>query len=277
MIQIGKVNQLKVIKQQGTNTYLGSGASNKILLADKKPAHYAIGDKLSVFVYVDTEGHLAATTTLPLVQADEVAYLKVVSVNYYGAFFDWGLPKDLLVPFSEQHHELEVGKSYLVKAFLDKQQRLVASTKLNKLLSETDDYNIFTEGQSVQLIIADNTELGVKAIINHTHWGILYSNEIFQPLHKGQKLTAYIKHIRDDLKIDLSLQPKGYVKQVLPLTDTILNELKAHNGVLMLGDKSPPEDIYAMFAVSKKVFKQAIGALYKQQKISIEETAIKLL
>jgi uncharacterized protein len=276
MIQIGKVNQLKVVKIQGANIYLGTGASNKILLADKKPAHYALGDTLSVFVYVDNEGHLAATTTLPLVQTDEVAYLKVVSVNYYGAFLDWGLPKDLLVPFSEQHHELEVGKSYLVKAFLDKQQRIVASTKLNRLLSETDDDNLFTEGQSVQLVIADNTELGVKVIINHTHWGMLYSNEIFQTLTKGQRLTGYIKQIRDDLKIDVSLQPQGYVKQVLPLTETILNELKAHNGELMLSDKSPPATIYARFGVSKKVFKQAIGALYKQELIDIEKTGIRL-
>ncbi|CAG0939826.1 partial Conserved virulence factor B, partial [Candidatus Brocadiaceae bacterium] len=263
-------------KQQGNQTYLGTGASNKILLADKKPAHYAVGDKLSVFVYVDSEGHLAATTTLPLIQADEVAYLKVVSVNYYGAFFDWGLPKNLLVPFSEQHHELEVGKSYLVKAFLDKQQRLVATTKLNKLLSDTDEENIFTDGQTVDLIIADKTELGVKAVVNHTHWGVLYSNEIFQPLKKGQKLTGYIKHIRDDLRIDLSLQAQGYGNKVQPLTDTILEKLKANHGSLPLGDKTPPEAIYQAFGVSKKVYKQAIGALYKQRLIIIEEHTIKL-
>lgn len=276
MIQIGKVNQLKVLKQQGNQTYLGSGASNKILLADKKPAHYAVGDKLSVFVYVDTEGHLAATTTIPLIQVDEVAFLKVVSINYYGAFFDWGLPKNLLVPFSEQHHDLDVGHSYLIKAFLDTNQRLVATTKLNKFIKDTDDENIFTQGQSVNLMITDNTELGVKALINNSHWGVLYNNEIFQSLKKGQKLTGYIKQIRQDLRIDLSLQQQGYTT-ISPLSDSILAKLKTNNGHLPLGDKTPADTIYATFGVSKKQFKQAIGALYKQRLILIEDYAIKLI
>ena len=277
MINIGKINQLTVVKQQGANIYLGSGASNKVLLADKKPpANCQVGDSLSVFVYVDNEGHLAATTKIPLAQVDEIAYLKVVSLNYVGAFLDWGLPKDLLVPFSEQHHELEVGQSYLVKIFLDEQHRMVATTKIDKFISDTADEDL-SEGLAVDLLIADKTDMGVKAIINHSYWGMLYANELFQPVSKGQKLTGYIQHIRDDLKIDLSLQLQGYVKKVLPLTDSILNALKANNGVLMLSDKSPPETIYAMFGVSKKVFKQAIGALYKQQKISIEKTEIRLL
>lgn len=277
MINIGKQAQLKVVKQQGANIYLGSGTSNKILLVDKKPpANCQTGDSLQVFVYVDNDGHLAATSTIPLAQVDEIAYLKVVALNYIGAFLDWGLPKDLLVPFSEQHHELEVGQSYLVKIFLDEQHRLLATTKIDKFISDTAD-EALTEGQQVDLLIADKTDLGVKAIINHRYWGMLYTNELFQSVSKGQKLTGYIKHIRDDLKIDLSLQLQGYVKKVLPLTESILNELKANNGVLMLSDKSPPEAIYALFGVSKKVFKQAIGALYKQQKISIEKTAIKLL
>jgi predicted RNA-binding protein (virulence factor B family) len=277
MINIGKINQLKVVKQQGANIYLGSGASNKVLLADKKPpANCQVDDCLSVFVYVDNEGHLAATTKIPLAQVDEIAYLKVVSLNYVGAFLDCGLPKDLLVPFSEQHHELEVGKSYLVKIFLDEQHRMVATTKIDKFISDTADEDL-SEDLAVDLLITDKTDMGVKAIINHRYWGMLYANELFQPVSKGQKLTGYIKHIREDLKIDLSLQLQGYVKKVLPLTDSILNALKANNGVLMLSDKSPPETIYAMFGVSKKVFKQAIGALYKQQKISIEKTEIRLL
>ncbi len=277
MINIGKINQLTVVKQQGANIYLGSGGSNKVLLADKKPpANCQVGDSLSVFVYVDNEGHLAATTKIPLALVDEIAYLKVVSLNYVGAFLDWGLPKDLLIPFSEQHHELEVGQSYLVKIFLDEQHRMVATTKIDKFISDTADEDL-SEGLAVDLLIADKTDMGVKAIINHRYWGMLYANELFQPVSKGQKLTGYIKHIRDDLKIDLSLQLQGYVKKVLPLTDSILNALKANNGVLMLSDKSPPETIYAMFGVSKKVFKQAIGALYKQQKISIEKTEIRLL
>jgi predicted RNA-binding protein (virulence factor B family) len=277
MINIGKINQLSIVKQQGENIYLGSAVSNKVLLADKKPpTNCQVGDSLTVFVYTDHEGHLAATTKLPLAQVDDIAYLKVAALNYVGAFLDWGLAKNLLVPFSEQHHELEVGKFYLVKVFLDDQQRVVATTKIDKFISETADEQL-SEGQQVDILIGDKTELGVKAIINNRYWGMLYSNELFQVVSKGQKLTAYIKTIRDDFKIDLSLQIQGYVNKVLPLTDIIMNQLKANNGVLALSDKSPPEAIYALFGVSKKVFKQAIGALYKQQLISIEKTAIKLL
>lgn len=277
MLQIGKVNTLKVVKQQGANIYLSAGASNKVLLVDKKlPANLQLDDSLNAFVYVDGEGHLAATTTLPCAQVDDIAYLKVVSLNYIGAFLEWGLAKNLLVPFSEQHHELVVGKSYLVKLFLDDKQRVVATTKIDKFISDTAD-EALSEGQAVSLLIADNTDLGVKAIIDSRYWGVLYNNALFQSLKKGQTVTGYIKHIRDDLKIDLTLQAQGYKNSVLPLTEQILNTLAAHNGVLQLSDKSPPEAIYAVFSVSKKVFKQAIGALYKQQKISIEKTQIKLL
>jgi predicted RNA-binding protein (virulence factor B family) len=275
MINIGKINQLTVVKLQGANIYLGSPVSNKVLLADKKPpANCQVGECLTVFVYTDSEGHTLATTTLPLAQVDDIAYLKVAALNYVGAFLDWGLPKNLLVPFSEQHHELEVGKSYLVKVFLDDQQRVVATTKIDKFVSDTADEKL-SEGQQVDIVIADKTELGIKAIINNRYWGVLYSNELFQPVKKGQKLTAYIKQIREDLKIDLSLQPAGYGK-VLSLTESILAKLKANEGELMLSDKSPPEAIYAAFGVSKKVFKQAIGALYKQELIDIEKTGIRL-
>lgn len=273
MINIGKINQLKVVRQQGANIYLGDNMSGKVLLADRKPPVCQVGDTLEVFVYVDGEGHLAATVQKPLAQVGDIAWLKVVSLNYVGAFLDWGLPKDLLVPFSEQHHEMEVGRSYLVKVFFDDQDRIAASTKIDKWLS--DEAEGFEAGQKVSLIIADKTDLGVKAIVNNSYWGMLYQNELFQPVRKGQKLDGYIKQIRDDGKIDLSLHQPGYGK-VMPLTDKILDRLKANNGVLMLSDKSPPEAIYATFGVSKKVFKQAIGALYKQQLIAIEKDAIKL-
>jgi uncharacterized protein len=273
MLNIGKINKLNVVKQQGANIYLDSGTSGKVLLADKKlPENCQIGDSLEVFVYVDSEGYLAATTKKPLAQVDEIAWLKVVSLNYVGAFLDWGLPKDLLVPFSEQHHEMEVGKSYLVKAFLDDKNRIAATTKIDRFISdESVDFEI---GQKVSLIIADKTELGVKAIVNNTHWGMLYQNELFQPVKKGQKLDGYIKQIRDDHKIDLSLHQPGYGK-VVSLTDNILTKLNASNGVLMLSDKSPPEAIYAAFGVSKKVFKQAIGALYKKKLITINKSGIR--
>lgn len=275
MIAIGKINTLSVTRQQGADIYLDDGTSGKILLADKRPPHCQLGDSLDVFVYVDGEGHLAATTLLPKAQADEIAWLKVVSINYTGVFLDWGLPKDLLVPFSEQYHEMEVGRYYLVKLFLDDQGRMAATTKIDKHLLDESVY--FKEGQAVSLMIADKTELGVKAIINHTHWGMLYQNELFQPVKKGQILPGFIKHIRADFKIDLSLYEPGYGK-VESLTDTILLRLKAKGGYLPLSDKSPADAIYAEFGVSKKVFKQAIGALYKQNLISLDkQTGIRLL
>ncbi len=275
MLNIGKINTLNVVKKQGPDVYLDNGTSAKVLLADKKPPENCqVGDALDVFVYVDSEGHLAATTKTPLAQVDDIAWLKVVSLNYVGAFLDWGLPKDLLVPFSEQHHEMEVGKSYLVKVFLDDKNRIAATTKIDRFIE--DESVDFEVGQKVSLIIADKTELGFKAIVNHTHWGLLYQNELFQPLKRGQKLDGYIKQIREDGKIDLNLNQPGYGK-VVSLTDDILNKLKANNGSLMLSDKSPPEAIYATFGVSKKVFKQAIGALYKKQLISIDKNGITLV
>ena len=275
MLNIGKINTLNVVKKQGSDVYLDNGTSAKVLLADKKlPENCQVGDALDVFVYVDSEGHLAATTKTPLAQVDDIAWLKVVSLNYVGAFLDWGLPKDLLVPFSEQHHEMEVGKSYLVKVFLDDKNRIAATTKIDRFIE--DESVDFEVGQKVSLIIADKTELGFKAIVNHTHWGLLYQNELFQPLKRGQKLDGYIKQIREDGKIDLNLNQPGYGK-VVSLTDDILNKLKANNGTLMLSDKSPPEAIYATFGVSKKVFKQAIGALYKKQLISIDKNGITLV
>ena len=275
MLNIGKINTLNVVKKQGPDVYLDNGTSAKVLLADKKlPENCQVGDALDVFVYVDSEGHLAATTKTPLAQVDDIAWLKVISLNYVGAFLDWGLPKDLLVPFSEQHHEMEVGKSYLVKVFLDDKNRIAATTKIDRFIE--DESVDFEVGQKVSLIIADKTELGFKAIVNNTHWGLLYQNELFQPLKRGQKLDGYIKQIREDGKIDLNLNQPGYGK-VVSLTDDILNKLKANNGTLMLSDKSPPEAIYATFGVSKKVFKQAIGALYKKQLISIDKNGITLI
>ncbi len=275
MINIGKINKLNVVKKQGADVYLDSGTSGKVLLADKKlSANCHVGDILEVFVYVDPDGHLAATGKMPLAQVDDIAWLKVVSLNYVGVFLDWGLPKDLLVPFSEQHHEMEVGRSYLVKIFLDDQNRIAATTKIDRFIS--DESADFEAGQKVSLIIAEQTELGFKAIVNNTHWGLLYQNELFQPLRKGQKLDGYIKKIRDDHKIDLSIHHPGYGK-VLSLTDNILVKLKENDGVLLLSDKSPPEAIYKSFGVSKKVFKQAISALYKKKLITLDKNGIRLV
>ena len=274
MIQIGKINTLKVASRVGSEIYLASAASAKVLLVDKRPPICQVGDTLEAFVYVDTEGHLAATSTIPKALVDDIAWLKVVSLNYVGAFLDWGLPKDLLVPFGEQHHELEVGKSYLVKLFLDNQNRILATTKIEKFIAEENFY--FKAGQKASLLIADKTDLGIKAIINNSHWGMLYENELFQPVQKGQKLDGFIRHIREDNKIDLSLHQPGYGK-VDELTDKILARLNNNQGFLPLSDKSPPEAIYNAFGVSKKVFKQAIGALYKKKLVLIEKDGIRLV
>ncbi len=276
MINIGKINTLTISKQNSSGIYLSDEASSKqVLLIDEKPKKYELEESVRVFVFVDSEGHLAATTHIPWAQVDDIAYLKVVSVNYYGAFLDLGLKKNLLLPFSEQHHEVEVGDSYFVKIRLDDKDRLVATTKLSQYVSDEMENNEFTVGQKVDLLITDQTDLGIKAIVNNAHWGLLYENEIFQTLQRGQRIDGYIKTIRDDLRLDLSLHETGYGK-VTSLTDRILQMLNDNGGELAVGDKSEPETIYALFGVSKKVFKQAIGALYKQKHIIIDKTTIRL-
>ena len=276
MINIGKNNTLNVSKQNSSGIFLSDKTGKQVLLVDKKPKKYELGDSIEVFVFVDIDGHLAAFSHKPLAQVGDIAYLKVVSVNYYGAFLNWGLPKDLLVPFSEQHHELEVGESYFFKLFLDDKNRIVATTKIAQFLADEIKHGEFEVGQAVDLIIADETDLGTKAIVNGTHWGVLYKNEIFQTLRKGQTVSGFIKHIRDDLRLDLSLHQMGYTK-VITLTDKILQMLQNNGGELAIGDKNEPAQIYVLFHVSKKVFKQAIGALYKEKKIDIDKTKIKLI
>ena len=276
MINIGKINALTISKQNSSGIYLSDEASGKqVLLIDEKPKKYELEESVRVFVFVDSDEHLAATTHIPWAQVDDIAYLKVVSVNYYGAFLDLGLKKNLLLPFSEQHYEVEVDESYFVKIRLDDKDRLVATTKLSQYVSDEMENNEFTVGQKVELLITDQTDLGIKAIVNNTHWGLLYENEIFQTLQRGQRIDGYIKTIRDDLRLDLSLHETGYGK-VTSLTDRILQMLNDNGGELAVGDKSEPETIYALFGVSKKVFKQAIGALYKQKHIIIDKTTIRL-
>ena len=274
MIEIGKFNQLKVIRRD-LDVYLDGGEfGNILLLASEVPTDCKIGDSFNLFVYSGVKGQLTATFVKPLAEVDEIAWLKAVSVSHAGGFLAWGLPKDLLVPFSEQRYEMVAGKYYLVKIFLDDENRIAATMKFEDLIIEESYY--FKEGQQVCAMIAEKTDLGFKAIVNHSHWGVLYENEIFQPLKKGQKVIAYIKQIRPDKKIDLILQKSGYGK-VEELTDKILRKLKENNGYLALSDKSPPEQIYEIFGVSKKVFKQAIGSLFKQKRIDLDKSSIRLL
>ena len=276
MINIGKINTLKVSKQNSSGIYLSDESGKQVLLIDKKPQKYELDESINVFVFVDSDEHLAATTQTPLAQVDDIAYLNVVSVNYYGAFLEWGFTKNLLVPYSEQHHELEVGEAYFFKVFLDEKGRLVATTKLNQFVADEVNPDEFTVGQKVSLLIADETDLGIKAIVNNTYWGLLYENEIFQTLRIGQRIDGYVKTIRDDFRLDLVLSEIGYGK-VTTLTDKILQMLHDNGGELAVGDKSDPEKIYTLFGVSKKVFKQAIGALYKQKLIEIGKLTIRLI
>ena len=275
MIEIGKFNQLKVI-QNSNEIYLdGDELGNILLPSNESPQNCKLGDSLNVFIYNGKKGQLTATLHTPKAQVDEIAWLKVIEIGQAGAFLDWGLSKDLLVPFNEQRHTLELGKSYLVKVFIDDKNRIAATTRFEHFIIDESFY--FKEGQQVEIIIVDKTELGFKTIVEHSHWGVLYNNEVFQPLRKGKKLTAYIKKIREDKRIDLSLQPLVPVHtQTGDLSDKILAHLIAQNGYLALGDKSPPEDIYRTFSVSKKAFKQAIGALYKKQLITTDKHSIKL-
>ncbi len=275
MIDIGKFNSLPVSRKRDNEVYLDGNNIGEVTLVDKDIAdNYQIGDLLKVFVYIDGKNQLLATTKTPKAQVDEVAWLRVVSLSHAGAFMDWGLPKDLLVPFSEQKTKMVEGRFYLVRLFLDESNRIAASALLDDFIQDQAFY--FKEGQAVDLIIADETELGVKAVINHQYWGVIYKNEIFQKLEKGQKLSGYIKKVRPDHKIDLALNQDKYGQKVDSTSKNILAILEKHQGYVALTDKSPPQLIYDTFGVSKKVFKQAIGGLYKQCKIVIEENGIRL-
>lgn len=274
MIEIGKINRLTISKKLDNQCYLDGGELGELVLVDIANAARQIGDNVEVFVYIDGKNQTVATTQKPKAQVDEVAWLKVVSLSHAGAFLDWGLPKDLLLPFSEQKGKLVEGRSCLVRLFLDENNRIAASMLLDDFIQDEAFY--YKEGQAVELIIADFTELGFKAVVDHKYWGVLYKNEVFQPLKRGQQLTGHIKKVRPDHRLDLILGQEKYGEKVDATSAKILAVLAKHGGHIALTDKSPPEMIYDTFGVSKKVFKQAIGGLYKQRKIVIEEKGIRL-
>ena len=276
MIEIGKFNRLNITKQHAKEVYLDGGDLGDVVLPMAElPKDSQLGDQLNVFVYADATDSLLATTRLPYAQVDDVAWLKCISVSQAGAFLDWGLSKDLLLPYSEQTSKVVEGRSCLVKVFLDESNRVAASMLLDDFLQEESFY--FKVGQKVDLVIADETDLGYKAVVNNEFWGILYKNEIFQRLRKGLKTTGYIKKIREDNKIDLTLQVAKYADKVDSVTEKILATLKKQGGVMLITDKSPPDEIYKAFGVSKKVFKQSIGTLYKKRIISFEKGGINLI
>lgn len=273
---IGKLNTLEVVKEHDAGVYLDGGPFGEILLPNRyvtdrcKP-----GEMVDVFVYFDSEDRIVASTEMPLVMVDECAFLKVVSTTSFGAFLDWGLPKDLLLPFKEQRIPVVEGESYVVRVYVDdRSNRIVATTKVDRYLNlETPE---FSTGDKVDLLIFGKTDLGYKAIINNKFSGIIYFNEIFRPIAIGQKTEGYIKKVRPDGKIDLSLDAIGYQK-IDPITDDLLEIIKKEGGFLPLNDNSDPALIMKKLGMSKKTFKKAIGALYRQKFIAIEEKGVRLI
>ena len=276
MAEIGRINKLRVTRKRDYGVHLDGGDSGDILLLKKyAPENCKPGDEVEVFVYSDGSRRLRATTLKPYATVGQFATLRVAANSASGSFLDWGLQKDLLVPKKEQHARMAEGKSYVVFVFLDeKTGRITASAKLDKFLNLQPLH--YTEGEEVDLLIYDRTDMGYKAVVNNAHGGMVYKNEVFQTLQIGQKLKGYIKKIRADNKIDLSLQQPGYQK-IDAVARGILKILKDHDGRLAVTDNSKPDDIYALFGISKKTFKKAIGALYKKKLISIDANGIKLV
>lgn len=279
MIQLGKYSTLKVVKELDFGMYLDGGEEfGEILLPTKYiPNGTKVGDEIEVFLYLDSEDRIIATTLKPYAQAGEFAYLQVASVNRVGAFLDWGLPKDLLVPFREQRSEMKQGYKYIVYIYADvESRRLVASAKLNKFLDNTPveyEYN-----EEVDLLVTQKTDLGWKVIVNSRHSGMIYDNEIFVPIQKGDRIKGYVKHIRRDEKLDITLQKTGYdVEAMDTLAKEIFEKLKASGGIIPLSDKSSAEEIAEIFGCSKKSYKKAIGSLYKAKLINITPKTIELI
>ncbi|NQZ83407.1 MAG: GntR family transcriptional regulator [Colwellia sp.] len=275
MVAIGKYNTLIVIAITDNGAYLDAGELGEIVLPNKQlPEHCKVDDKVKVFIYLDSAERIIATTTKPLGQVDEFVSLKAIQVNKMGAFLDWGLPKDLLVPHNQQHSEMEVGKYYLVRIYLDlRTDRIAASSKLDKFIDIWPAE--YQQWDKVKLIIGGKTDLGFKAIINNQHWGLLYDNEIFQPLRIGKIITGYIKNIREDGRIDLSLTRTGEGK-VNDFSAKLLAFIAENDGVSPLHDKSSPELIQRTLGVSKKTFKATIGNLLKKGALVKDADGIRL-
>lgn len=274
-LDIGKFNQLKVVKITPQGMYLDSD-KGEILLPNKYiPAEAKVGDTLQVFVYTDSEDRLIATTLTPLALRGEFACLYVRHVTKFGAFLDWGLEKDLFVPLKEQHKMMYEGEKHVVMVTLDvRTERLIGVSKLGAFLTHEADG--LEEGEEVQLMVYEFTTLGIMCIVNQVYSGMLYKNEVFQSLEIGDKLKGYIKNIREeDGKIDLSLRREGF-DGIKNQGDSIVEKLKNNDGYLPYNDDSDPEDIKKQFQMSKKTFKKLIGGLYKQGKIIILDNGIRL-
>ncbi|WP_395373330.1 S1 RNA-binding domain-containing protein [Marinicella sp. W31] len=276
MTQLGTFNQLQIIRTADQGVYLDGGELGDILLPRRHvPAQAKPGDTLDVFLYNDSDNRIIATTEQPKAVVGQCAYLELLAVNKVGAFFDWGLPKDLLVPYAEQGFRMNVGHFYIVYLYQNKASgRLVGSTKLSKYLNEYSDN--YKPKQAVELLICGRSELGYKAVINNSHLGLIHHSDVYKPVKLGQRLRGYIKAIREDGKINLCLTLANK-QQLGELAEKVLQDLKDNGGQSNLTDSSPPKAIYDRWHVSKGSYKKALGALYKQRLIQISPQQISLV
>lgn len=277
MIEQGKVIELKISKRATFGLYLADTSGEEVLLPNKYCSdEMTPGNTIEVFVYKDSEGKKVATTLKPKIFIHEFALLKVTAVTGVGAFLDWGLEKELMVPFREQKQKLEVGRWYIVYLDLDlKSDRLYASNRVERFL-QNDQISV-KDGEEVRLLVLQKTDLGYSVIINHKHKGLIFDNEIFQDIRVGDSIKGYVKQIRDDNKIDVSIQPVGFRNANDANSQLILTKLEEHEGFLSVNDKSSPEEIYTLFGISKKAFKKSLGTLYKQRLVEINAEGVKLI
>lgn len=280
MIKLGDYNTLKIVKSVDFGLYLDGGEEGEILL----PQRYVtkdmkVGDEVNVFIYLDQEERPVATTETPYAKVGEFVSLEVAWVNQFGAFLNWGLMKDIFCPFREQKKRMEQGQRHIVYIKVDEDSyRLMATAKVEKYLTTpiVTDLPLLQHGTEVDILVWQKTDLGFKVIVNNKFQGLIFENQIFQPLHSGMKLKAYVDHVRKDGKIDIVLQQTGR-QQTLDFAETLLRYLYENDGFCNLGDKSPAELIYDRFQVSKKAYKKAIGDLYKRRLITIEDEGIRLV
>lgn len=275
-MEIGKYNSLQVLRKVEFGVYLDDGNGAEVLMPQKYvPKDCKEGDVLEVFVYTDSEDRLIATSERPYAQVGMFAYLQVVQVTQYGAFLDWGLVKDLFVPFSEQNMKMREGHGYVVYVLLDEQtNRVIASAKIDRYLDTS--LPVYDFGEEVDLLIWQKTDLGYKAIINNKFLGTIYENEVFTRLAIGEDIKGYIKKVREDGKIDLYVHKPGHTK-LKDNSDVVFEILQDKGGFVATTDKSPAEEIYNIYGLSKKNYKKAVGDLYKNKKITIEDTGIRLI
>ena len=275
-ILLGAFNRLTIVKEVDFGLYLDGGDEGEILLPRRcVPTTYKIGDEIDVFLYLDHDERLVATTEQPLAQVGDFAYLECSWVNEYGAFLNWGLMKDLFCPFREQKKRMEIGSSYIVYVTIDEESyRMMAAAKVGRYLSK--DKPPYEAGDEVQILVWQKTDLGFKAIIDSAYAGLIYRDQIFKYVHTGDRMKAYVANVRPDGKIDLTLQHTGR-QQTIDFSETLLTYLHEHGGSCDLGDKSDAEEIKARFEVSKKVYKKAIGDLYRRRLITISDDGIHLV